>query len=520
MPSYADVVAGRLLLQEGTPSLGGTWSALFEMAAALRAGREEPLLDAVTATGSAGPDVLERVRRNVPKVLQAERERTLARMLHLTQLAPSREILAAFEAVRQSGFERRLGDELVAAGVLGDRGRVADLYQRAEGALLEARRRRELVLHRLLHGLPQQPGPEAPDQLREALQLCEVDLDLAPYIGDRVGREEGDPLAAAQGAGDAGPKIAPEDCPIYGYEIVEELGKGAMGVVYKARHVHTDRMTALKVLPLRLAAKTQYLERFKREAMAVMRLQHDNVVRAYDFGGSEDYYYLALEFVDGETLDRVLAREGGVLPERRALDIARQVARGLGCAFAHGVIHRDVKPENVMLTREGTAKLCDFGIVKLSDLEDGTLTMSGTTVGTPFYISPEQARGEDDLDIRSDLYSLGITLFHLATGRVPFTGKSQGAILVRHILEEVPDPRTFKEDLSEGLAGIVLRLTRKKREDRFDTPEDAARAIDALLGAPPGGAATPEVPGLAPPPREAGESEAPLPASSARSSSA
>ncbi|MCO5167089.1 MAG: serine/threonine protein kinase [Planctomycetes bacterium] len=254
-----------------------------------------------------------------------------------------------------------------------------------------------------------------------------------------------------------------------------------MGVVYKARHVTSNRMTALKILPLRLSAKTQYLERFKREAMALMRIEHDNVVRAYDFGGSEDYYYLALEFVEGETLDKLLKRET-CLPERRALELCLQIARGLGATSGAGLVHRDVKPENVIVTPEGVAKLVDFGIVKLlDDPDEGTVTIAGTTVGTPFYISPEQARGEEELDVRSDLYSLGITLFQLTTGKVPFTGKSQGAILVRHILEEVPDPRAVRHDLSEDLARVVRKLTRKRREDRYASPQEVVDAISQVL---------------------------------------
>jgi eukaryotic-like serine/threonine-protein kinase len=140
-----------------------------------------------------------------------------------------------------------------------------------------------------------------------------------------------------------------------------------------------------------------------------------------------------------------------------------------------------VKPENIMITREGMAKLCDFGIVKLLDRDEGAVTVAGTTVGTPFYIAPEQARGEEELDTRTDLYALGITLFHLVTGRVPFTGKSQGAILVRHILEDVPDPRTVAPDVTEGTAAIVKRLTRKKREDRYPTPRDLVADIDRTL---------------------------------------
>jgi len=275
-------------------------------------------------------------------------------------------------------------------------------------------------------------------------------------------------------------QLAPEDCPIYGYEILAELGKGAMGVVYKARHVFTDRLTALKILPLKLARDSHYLERFKREAIAAMRLQHENVVRAYDFGGSEEYYYLALEFVEGETLEKRLQRETR-LPEDVALNFVRQIACALDEASRQGIVHRDVKPENILITKDGVAKLCDFGIVKLLDRDEGAVTVAGTTVGTPFYIAPEQARGEEELDTRTDLYALGITLFHLITGRVPFTGKSQGAILVRHILEEVPDPRQLCSEVSEGCARILWRLTRKRREDRYASAAELVIEIDRIL---------------------------------------
>ena len=476
--SYADVVAGRLVLHEGPAHALPLLDALRESARAEAAGLPLGVTDALARGGRIAPDLLRRVRGTYPRVLQAERERTLARLVHLSGAAAPERLLGLFEQVRASGFRQELGALVAGEGIL-PRQRIDDLYARAEAALEQARARRVEGLRALMRGLP---GPDAPDlvgRLSPAFQLCEgeVQLDPQPPPPPPPPAASGaDPLQAAR------QDLLPEECPIYGYEIVAELGKGAMGVVYKARHVTSGRMTALKVLPLRLAAKTAYLERFKREAMALMRLEHENVVRAYDFGGSEDYYYLALEFVEGETLDKVLQREV-CLSERTALDIGRQIARGLGCAAAQGIIHRDVKPENVIVTPAGVAKLVDFGIVKLADMDDGTITVTGTTVGTPYYIAPEQARGEDDLDVRSDLYSLGITLFHLATGRVPFTGKSQGAILVRHILEEVPDPRTVRVDLSEAFAAIVHRLTRKRPDDRYPTAEQAAEAMEAALGA-------------------------------------
>ncbi len=492
MPSYADVVTGRLLLQEGVP-LEVLRDALRELSAA-------PGSTILDATAKRRAVDVARLRTQAGLVEVAERERALARLLYLDGSVPQDALRASFEEVRRAGFREGLGARLVAQGTL-PKEKVGPGYAECDAALDAARKERAEGLGRLAQALGRGEAV-ADDALKPALELCAVDAILAARRPPRAGftgayarpdkapsgvtgRLEPAEAAKTQAtlAAASTPDIAPEDCPIYGYEIVRELGKGSMGVVYKARHVTSNRMTALKVLPLRLAAKTQYLERFKREAMALMRIDHDNVVRAYDFGGSEDYYYLALEFVEGETLDKTLKREE-LLPERRALDLCRQIARGLGAASDVGIVHRDVKPENIIVTPEGVAKLVDFGIVKLLDMDEGTVTVAGTTVGTPFYISPEQARGEEDLDIRADLYSLGITLFQLATGKVPFTGKSQGAILVRHILEEVPDPRSLRPDLGEGLVRVVKKLTRKRREERFSTPAEVAAAVDELLGAP------------------------------------
>ncbi|MCA8923249.1 MAG: serine/threonine protein kinase [Planctomycetes bacterium] len=469
MPRYRDVVAGHLLLlRQGVP-LAQLWDAL----AALGRNEHGTLLEALEAAQTLSPSEVDALRADIPKVIRAERERTLLRLIHRTRGVDPQRLLGVFNQVREGGFAQEVGDRLVREGTVGA-GEVQDLYEWADAALSHARAKRAEALSRLTR-TPGRFGAAEADRLQAALQLCEglLNLDRRPAT-----RAPSDP--ALLSANEGPPPIDPEDCPIYGYEILSELGRGSMGVVYKAKHLLTDRFTALKVLPLKFADKAVYLERFKREAMALMRLKHEHIVRAYDFGGSEEYYYLALEFVDGETLDRALNRDGR-LPERRVLDIGRQVALGLDAAAQAGVIHRDVKPENIMLTRDGVAKLCDFGIVKLDQLQEGTLTLNGTTVGTPHYISPEQARGEDTLDVRSDLYSLGISLYHLATGHVPFTGRSQGAILVRHILEPVPDPRTHEPSLSREFAEVVRGLTHKKPDDRYPSGQAAADAIAAVL---------------------------------------
>jgi serine/threonine-protein kinase len=519
MPSYADVVVGRLLLQEEAVSPEALWIAVRDMAAGWRGGRDVPLRQALQNRFLVAAPELERARKNVLLVERVERERLLARLAFAEGLAPVDVLRGLFDDVKREGFKEALGQRLVSGGFARP-DQVPGLYERVEQVLAPARKERLDALLRLLEGVGPQFTSEQAARVSATFELASTEGAFpprpptpAPAPAPAPGKNGGGVVVsgAAGWSGEdsceqtradlrrpasseearvdpnllktarEGIELAPEDCPIYGYEIVHELGKGSMGVVYKARHVTSNNMTALKILPLRLAAKTQYLERFKREAMALMRIEHENVVRAYDFGGSEEYYYLALEFVEGETLDKILKRET-LLPERRALDLVRQIARGLQATQTAGLVHRDVKPENVIVTPEGVAKLVDFGIVKLLDHEEeGTVTVAGTTVGTPFYISPEQARGEDDLDIRSDLYSLGITLFQLTTGKVPFTGKSQGAILVRHILEEVPDPRTVREDLSEDLSKIVKKLTRKRREDRYALPQEVVDAISQVL---------------------------------------
>lgn len=536
MLTYADVVAGRLLLHDGVVTLPRMWEALREVATSGQAASLVDVLARGPLANGPGADALARSGDNVSLVLRVEAERTVAQLVQQSRLVPDDRVRALYEHVRASSFRRSLAALLVDEGLLTAR-QAENLRHRTEDRLAEVRAERVQALKNLVATLgprftpeeqrrleevfasaaqgasqeeatrggrrpidsgrlPRRPEPAAPAPAAPA-PVAPIPAAPAPAAPAPAGPA---PAASAAAGGPCrtsrwrsprrptpgerdGARPGPEDCPIYGYEIIDELGKGAMGVVYKARNIFTGRVTALKVLPLRLAEQSQYLERFKREAMALMRMEHPNVVRAYDFGGSEEFYYLALEFVEGEALDQILRRQGA-LPERQALEITRQVALGLQAAAEVGIVHRDVKPENVMLTASGTAKLCDFGIVKLLDVQEaGGLTAAGTTVGTPFYIAPEQARGQDDLDVRSDLYSLGISLFHLATGRVPFSGKSQGAILVRHILEEVPDPRTFKPGLSEALAGIVAGLCRKKREERLTIPA-LISAIDAALGRP------------------------------------
>ena len=272
---------------------------------------------------------------------------------------------------------------------------------------------------------------------------------------------------------------------IGGFEIISRLGRGGMGAVYKARQVSMDRLVALKVLPPALAKDQNFLERFFREARAVAKLNHPNIVQGIDVGSADKYYYFAMEYVEGETVQSLISRDGA-MPERKALEIVLQVAHALHHAHRHNMVHRDVKPDNIMVTPAGVAKLCDLGLAK-SLAGDSAMTQTGLAVGTPHYISPEQARGDQDVDIRADIYSLGATLYHMVIGRTPFSGSTAAVVMTKHLNEAVPDPRTIRPDLSLGLVRLLARMMAKERSDRQQSPEALINDISlALSGKAPG----------------------------------
>jgi eukaryotic-like serine/threonine-protein kinase len=300
---------------------------------------------------------------------------------------------------------------------------------------------------------------------------------------------------------------------IAGYRLLEKLGGGAMGTVYKARQLSLDRDVAIKVLSPDLAQDPEYVERFMREAKAVARLNHTNIISGIDVGDAGGIKYLVMEFVDGSTVASLL-RRGGALDEERALLIAQQVARALDHAYRNALVHRDLKPENVLITRDGIAKLCDLGLAKLEDHP----TAGGDPVhrmGTPAYISPEQARGEANVDIRSDLYSLGATLYHMLIGQPPFEAQTAPAVMAKHLTELPKPPRQIDPTLSQLGEVIVLRLLQKRREDRYQTPaellqkiDDAVRGLQAARGVVAGVAS--QAPAPKPPAAPAAPSRPPL----------
>jgi eukaryotic-like serine/threonine-protein kinase len=258
------------------------------------------------------------------------------------------------------------------------------------------------------------------------------------------------------------------------YQILSHIATGGMGAVYKARDTELGRDVALKVLPPNMAAKPNMLERFKREAINAARLRHENIVTLYDWGKVKDTYFLALEFVEGIDLGEYINRKGRLDPEEARL-IAIQAAHALNHAFQNGLVHRDVKPSNFLVSRPNgglLVKLTDMGLSRATDDEDFRVTRAGTTVGTVDYMSPEQARDSGAADIRSDLYSLGCTLFHMLTGQPPFPEGSLTERLYKHCESDPPNLLEINPKVSPSLCVILDRLLAKRPADRYSTPED------------------------------------------------
>lgn len=269
------------------------------------------------------------------------------------------------------------------------------------------------------------------------------------------------------------------------YQVLEKLGEGGAGIVYKANQEPLERVVAIKVLSRRRVQSDRYLERFNREARVAVTLNHRNIVRGLDYGEADGYHYFVMEYVEGDSLYQVLKKEG-VLEERRAFEIALQVVSALQHAAKYDLVHRDIKPENILITPEDEVKLCDLGLAKPSLVETAQASRDGTTIGTPTYMSPEQIRGKDEADFRSDVYSLGATLYHMVTGEPPFSGESADIIVRKHLREPLTDPRERNLKLSSSAASVVTKMLAKKPEERYASLDDLAEDLTSVLeGRPP-----------------------------------
>lgn len=267
---------------------------------------------------------------------------------------------------------------------------------------------------------------------------------------------------------------------ILGYKIIQEIGRGAMGMVYKGMQLSLERIVAIKVLSPRFAEDMKYVERFLKEAKSVARLNHQNIVQAIDAGISSGVYYFAMEFVDGPTLSYIL-RRGGAMDEKRALNIITNIAMALQHFDKYGFVHRDIKPSNIMLTAGGgMAKLCDLGVAKVPVKKEGDESQQNVLVGTPNYISPEQARGEE-VDIRSDIYSLGCTFYHAVAGEVPFKSENSMSVVMKHLYEQAVPPRDKNSLVSVEINDIIMRMLAKNKAERYQKPEELVIALEEAM---------------------------------------
>ena len=261
------------------------------------------------------------------------------------------------------------------------------------------------------------------------------------------------------------------------YDILEELGRGGMAIVFKARDRQLEREVAIKVLPFSLAFDKEFVERFEREARTSAKLEHPNIIPIYRVGKSGRVTYFVMKFLRGQPLSSVLAARG-TLPPGEIRQVLAQVARALAYAHKSGIVHRDIKPDNIMFDEHGLAVVTDFGIAKAAT--GGKLTGTGMSIGTPHYMSPEQARAQG-LDGRSDLYSLGVVAYQCLTGSVPYDGEDSFSIGYKHIMEEMPSPPLNTPE-QRDLFEVVRKMMAKVPDDRFQSAEELGKVLDGAGG--------------------------------------
>lgn len=272
---------------------------------------------------------------------------------------------------------------------------------------------------------------------------------------------------------------------IPGYKVYKKLGAGAMATVFLAKQLSLDRMVAIKVLPPRSTTNPEFVQRFYAEGRAAAKLNHPNIVTALDVGQANEYHYFVMEYVQGTTVsDDLLKRRR--YREKEALAIVIQIAQALDHAHEAGFIHRDVKPKNIMLTEDGVAKLADMGLARAISDREAAEAEQGRAFGTPYYISPEQIRGEMNVNARADIYCLGATAYHMVTGRVPFEGSTPAAVMHQHLKATAVPPDHVNPDLSAGISEIIEVCLAKDPNQRYNSAADLLEDLHAVArGEPP-----------------------------------
>lgn len=272
---------------------------------------------------------------------------------------------------------------------------------------------------------------------------------------------------------------------IPGYKVLGKLGEGAMATVFKAKQLSLDRTVAIKILPRKFSSNPQFIERFYAEGRAAAALNHPNIVQAFDVGKAGEYHYFVMEYVDGRTVyDDIVKHKR--FSENEAIDIVAQVAEALQHAHERGLVHRDVKPKNVMISADGVVKLADMGLARAISDKEAAEAEAGKAFGTPYYISPEQIRGEINIGPPADIYALGATLYHMVTGNVPFDGKNPSAVMHKHLKAELVPPDHVNPKLSAGIGEIIEMMMAKSPKARYQNCRDLLLDLRAVRkGEPP-----------------------------------
>jgi serine/threonine-protein kinase len=314
-------------------------------------------------------------------------------------------------------------------------------------------------------------GMATADQLREAMRLqAQAASKGAPIPLAEALVQQGAITARQRETVESKLEVRRDGAQMLGhFQILRKLGEGGMGAVYLAKDTKAGREVALKVLPKEKAKNPSFLKRFHREADAATQFNHVNIAQAYSYGEDKGYQFYVMEFCEGLNLKERLKRDGR-LPIEETLQVMIQVARGLKYAHELGFVHRDIKPDNIIVTPQGIAKILDLGLSKnLEDEDQSFRTLSGVAIGTPHYLSPEQARGEGAIDGRADIYSLGATVYHLLTGDTPFHGTSSFDIITKHLTDQLRDPQDLREEIPDGVSQVIRRMMAKNPRDRYQS---------------------------------------------------
>jgi serine/threonine protein kinase len=310
--------------------------------------------------------------------------------------------------------------------------------------------------------------------LLEKGYLTEKQIKLIRSVLPQVtGREptQLQPAVTDEGTENKPPAPANPKEPIPGYGIQGKLGVGGMATVFRAEHFDTGETVALKILQPQQARNPAFVERFLREAKLLSEFEHKNLVRCFDFGKANGLYYMSLEFVDGRSVQDMLDQEK-TLPEAVALDYILQITEALVYIQSNNIVHRDIKPDNVLVTQDELVKLCDLGFAQSIDGDEGDPAESELTSGTPQYMSPEQARGRQDIDVRSDIYSLGATLWHMVMGEVPFAGDDNMEVMAKQVLEELNSAEVKNRRISTHMHYFIERMMAKEVELRYQSAQE------------------------------------------------